>query len=71
MGYLSWANRKVKRLDVWQVGALKVCCILLGMIAGSLVPDFVRMNLWWFIISAGVLSGWLVLAMFSGRADRT
>jgi len=36
----------------WDSGILKLCCILLGMIAGAYLSDFVKGHVWTFAVVA-------------------
>ena len=50
---------KLFRAKVWSVpdiGLLKWCCILVGMIAGAYLADFTRRHVW-FIALAALLLG--------------
>ena len=50
---------KLFRSKVWSVvdiGLLKWCCIVTGMIAGAYLADFTRRHIWFFAIAAGVLA---------------
>lgn len=49
---------KLFRAKVWSVvdiGLLKWCCILIGMIAGAYLADFTKRYVW-FILVAALLS---------------
>ena len=50
---------KLFRTKVWSVvdiGLLKACCILLGMIAGAYLAEFTKQHAW-FIAAGAVLLG--------------
>lgn len=50
---------KLFRNKVWRwydIGLLKWCCILLGMIAGAYFADFVKGNIVWFVLLAIILA---------------
>jgi putative Mn2+ efflux pump MntP len=64
MGLFEWAERRTRALIIWDIGALKVCCVLLGMVVGAYIPGFVRDHLWWFLaptllLGVGVTYRWL------------
>jgi len=49
---------KLFRAKVWSVpdiGLLKWCCILIGMIAGAYLADFTKQHVWLFAIAAVLL----------------
>lgn len=43
---MDWYNEKIKKLNVWDIGALKVYVLLIGMIIGAYFPGFVMQYLW-------------------------
>ena len=49
---------KLFRTKVWSVvdiGVLKLCCIVMGMIAGAYLADFIKHSVWFFAIAAVLL----------------
>ena len=52
MGLIQWVERRTKTLNMWDIGVLKIYCVLFGMIVGAFVSTFVREHVWWF---AGVV----------------
>lgn len=46
---------KAKVWSVVDIGLLKWCCILIGMIAGSYLADFTRRYLWGIAVAALLL----------------
>ncbi len=49
----------------WDVSMLKWCCLLLGMVVGAYFADFVKGNVWWFIIAALLLAIGPAVSYFS------
>jgi len=50
---------KLLRSKVWSVvdiGMLKWCCVLAGMIAGAYLADFTKRYVWFFVVAAVVLA---------------
>jgi FtsH-binding integral membrane protein len=50
---------KLFRTKVWSVldiGLLKWCCILTGMIVGAYLTDFTKRHVWVFVIAAVALA---------------
>jgi uncharacterized membrane protein len=47
-------------MTFWDVGVLKIYCVLFGVIVGAYIATFVKENLWWFVLSV------LVFGLFSG-----
>jgi hypothetical protein len=65
MGVFDWAERRTRALTLWDVGVLKVCCVLFGVIVGAYASGFVRENLWWFLVPTLVLGGGLGYRWFT------
>ena len=55
MGVFRWAERKTKGLTLWDIGVLKVYCVLFGVIVGAYLSAFVREQVLWFIAAVLVL----------------
>jgi putative Mn2+ efflux pump MntP len=69
MGAFEWAEGKTNAMTLWDVGALKVYCVLFGMIVGAYVPNFVTEHVWWFgvpVLVLGVVVGYRWFAGESG-----
>lgn len=46
---------KAKVWSVVDIGLLKWCCILAGMIVGAYLADFTRRHVWLFVLAAILL----------------
>ena len=55
MGILQWAEKKTKGMTIWDIGVLKVYCVLFGVIVGAYLSSFVRENVLWFGVSVLIL----------------
>ena len=55
MGILQWAEKKTKGMTIWDIGVLKVYCVLFGVIVGAYLSSFVRENVVWFVVSVLIL----------------
>lgn len=55
MGVIEWAERRTSAMTIWDVGVLKVYCVLFGVIVGAFIPTFVKEYLWWFVLSVVIL----------------
>lgn len=55
MGILQWAEKKTKGMTFWDIGILKVYCVLFGVIVGAYLSSFVRENVVWFVVCVLVL----------------
>jgi hypothetical protein len=51
MGILEWAEKRTSAMTIWDVGVLKIWCVLFGVIVGAYISTFVKENLWWFVLS--------------------
>ena len=60
MSILEWAEQRTGAMTIWDVGVLKIYCVLFGVIVGAFISGFVKENLWGFVISV------LVIGSFSG-----
>jgi len=55
VGLIQWAEERTKALNMWDIGVLKIYCVLFGMIVGAYVSTFVRGYVWWFVGAVLVL----------------
>jgi hypothetical protein len=55
MGIIEWAQTRTDAMTIWDVGALKIYCVLFGVIVGAYIPMFVRERLWRLVLSVVVL----------------
>lgn len=55
MGLIQWAESKTNGLTIWDIGALKIYCVLFGVIVGAFASTFVQEHLWWFVAGVVVL----------------
>jgi len=49
MGLIRWAEERTRTMSIWDIGVLKICCVLFGMIVGAYVSTFVKGHVWWFV----------------------
>ena len=64
MGLFGWYNKKVKTLNMWDIGAIKTYCLLLGIVIGAYIADFVKQYLWVFLVVIVLLIIPLMLKVF-------
>jgi len=50
MNLIQWGESKIKRMTFWDMGLVKVSCILFGLILGAYISSFVRQYTCLFII---------------------
>jgi hypothetical protein len=55
MSLIQWAEGKTKALGIWDIGILKIYCVLFGIIVGAYISGFVRQHVWWFVVPVAVL----------------
>lgn len=48
MGVIQWAEGRTRALSVWDIGVVKIYCVLFGMIVGAYASSFVTQHVWWF-----------------------
>jgi uncharacterized membrane protein YoaK (UPF0700 family) len=61
---LNYFSEKIKRFRLGDFSVLKTCCLVIGMILGAYVSNFVKENLYVFIMIAVVTMLWLVVRIF-------
>lgn len=49
MGFTEWANERIKKLDIWDIGGIKWAAIFFGIIVGAYISNFVKQYLWLLI----------------------
>ena len=55
---------RTKTWNWWDIGLLKWCCLLFGMIAGAYLADIVMVYAWWFLLAAILLAVRPAIAYF-------
>ena len=55
MGLIQWAEERSRAMSVWDIGVLKIYCVLFGMIVGAYVSTFVTDHVWWFVVAVLLL----------------
>ena len=64
MGPLQWAETKTQAMSIWDIGMIKWCCVLAGMIAGAYLSAFVIQHVVWFGIAVCLLFLILIVRVF-------
>jgi hypothetical protein len=67
MDLLEWARGKTEAMTIWDIGVLKVYCVLFGMIVGAFLSGLVRENLWYFILPTVFLGLWSGYRWFTAK----
>ena len=68
MSIFSWADSRIKRFNIWDIGALKFVLLIFGLIVGAYFPEWVRCNQWWLIALAVILYVYLLFRLFRPTA---
>jgi putative Mn2+ efflux pump MntP len=67
MGVFDWAERKSNALTIWDIGLLKIYCVLFGIVVGAYLSLFVREHVWWFVALVLILGGGLGYRWFTAE----
>ena len=70
MAFYEWADKKVKTQTIWDIGVLKIFCVVVGMIVGAYYAEFVLRYQMWFIIAGVLLFIVLMIRFFSGQGKK-
>lgn len=65
MGVIQWAEERTKTLNIWDIGVLKIYCVLFGMVVGAYVASFVKDQVGWFIGAVLMLGGYFGFKWFT------
>jgi putative Mn2+ efflux pump MntP len=58
MNAIQWADSRSRALTVWDVGVLKLYCVMFGAVVGAYASAFVRQNVSWFVAGVLLLGGY-------------
>ena len=47
-------NRKIKKFKCWDIGLVKLVCIIIGLVIGAYFPAWVITNIVWIVIIGAV-----------------
>jgi uncharacterized membrane protein YfcA len=64
MCIIKWAEKKIKKLTFWDVGVLKLCLVVFGMVLGAYVANFVKQYVWWFVVVFAITYIYLLCKIF-------
>ena len=67
MSLLTWAEKKIHTLSIWDFSVLKIELVILGMIIGAYISNFVKGYVWYFIIAFVVMDSWLMYKIFKKK----
>lgn len=69
MGIFQWTEKRTNALTIWDIGVLKIYCVLFGVIAGAYLSQFVRAHVVWFVAAVLILGGGLGYRWFTAEAN--
>ncbi len=64
MTLFNWAKEKIKKMTMWDMGAVKVICIIIGMVLGARFSLWVITNWVPLVFVALVLWIWLIYKIY-------
>jgi putative Mn2+ efflux pump MntP len=67
VGVFQWAEKKAKGMTIWDIGVLKVYCVLFGMLVGAYLSGFVKQEFGWFVAAVLILGGWVGYRWFTAK----
>ena len=71
MDLFMWAEEKSQSLTIWDIGVLKIYCVLFGVVVGAYVSTFVREQVLWFVAAVIVLGGGFGYRWFTAKPGKT
>lgn len=64
MGLIQWGEKKIKKMGFWDIGFLKIYCLVIGLIIGAFFPAFILSNLVVVIVIGALTLLRLLYVMF-------
>jgi len=55
MGFNSFFDLKIKKMDWLEVGLVKFSCIAFGIFLAILIPGLITINIWWLVAAVIIL----------------
>ena len=49
MNLIKWSEEKIKKMEVWDLALLKTAVLILGVMIGAYISEFVKLYLWYFV----------------------
>ena len=65
MGVFEWAERRSDALTIWDIGVLKILCVLFGIVVGAYRSHIVMEHVWWFVAPMLIFGGVSVYRWFT------
>jgi hypothetical protein len=50
MGLISYFNKRLKKLSLFDVGLTKWAAVFFGLLLAKLIPQIMDINIWWFVV---------------------
>lgn len=70
MKFFEWADKKIKNQTIWDIGVLKIFCVIVGMILGAYYTEFVLRYETWFLIAGLLLFIVFMIRFFTGGGKK-
>ena len=67
MKLLSWAEKKIRKLTIWDFSIVKVVLIIFGIIIGAYISTFVKQYVWCFVGVFVILYALLLYNLFKKK----
>jgi len=64
MGLMSWTEKKIHGMTLWDFAIFKIALALFGVIIGAYISLFVKQYLWYFIAVFVILYAILIFRIF-------
>lgn len=56
MNLKSFFESKIKKMDWFDLGLIKWCCIFFGILIAKIIPQLKNINTWWLVFIVIVLA---------------
>ena len=64
MGFFTWGNEKVKKLNLLDIKLVGLSSVCIGLILAKLIPSVLKINIWWFFVIAVLCTARVYYMMF-------
>jgi hypothetical protein len=60
----NYFKNKIKQMNIWDWGALKVYAFAVGIVIGAYFPSFIKQYIWIFVVLIAISLIWLLNSLF-------
>ena len=60
----KYFNKKIKKITLWDFALIKTCLIIFGIMIGAYISNFVKINIWYFLIAFVILYVYTMMKFF-------